>query len=268
MTLTGSLEKLETQKFNPETFVAENATLLSPEKCEELRNHASGWQCVDGRNLEGKRFACPGAGLGIHLGVLAGIELYQRDNPGLGIKPEEVAGHLEELFGVTCHTDEHAAQDACIFAGCGHCNGAIKAPDQYGISPETAKHLEVRAQELANQGGLTPDVLKGSHGEQAVFVVEISIEGEGILLPGTGKDGSQAFICHLENFLNTAEDLAIRALHLTRNPSEFSEEQVASAVREATTKQVTATLEKLAKGLPRYRVFCENGQVQTELIQN
>lgn len=243
-------------------FVQENARLM-PSK-ERLR--ASHWSCVDGRIKQSGRFAAPGGALGIKYALIGGVQQYEKNHGSLGIAFDRLTKAVEKaLNGMTCHSDTHAvhAGKARISAGCGHCNGAIDLADQYGV--ERYVNLLIDHVNDMKARGMRPEVLSGDHGERAVLVISRSAASEPtVTLPGTGKDGTQAFICHLEDWLQTIEDLApIVAKCAAKSPDLNS---LKECVKAAAQRQLGVTLGRLAKGLPMYRVEHRNGEFVVELM--
>ena len=146
--------------------------------------------------------------------------------------------------------------------GSGHCSGALKDPARYNLG-RYAAFLKGYVEELASRG-IKPEVLSGSHGEQAVMVIPEAEHGKPVLtMPGTGKGGKQAFIFHQDDFFGALEALGEEIAQA----SGVSASELTRAIREAGEAQLTATLERLADGLPMYHVVrAADGALTAELV--
>jgi hypothetical protein len=224
----------------------------------------NGWSCIDSRVLEVERFAAPGDVLGFLLAVLAGLQLYERAHGPIGVAFDCVTNTIEEeLGGMSFHTDTHAIKDGktSVIAGCGHCNNVLAMTDEYGVD-SFARELEEYIEKLKVR--VLPKVLEGDRKkEQAVFVISQAVNGSTLTLPGTGKDGQRAFICHLEDWLDEVVSLASKVAHIVgMNETKFCE-----CVRVAARHHLKVTLSCLAGGLPVYLVSCdESGEISVKLI--
>lgn len=249
-----------------EKFVKENAKPIGE---RVSRNNARGWKCVDGRTTDAERFAGPGGALGIMFAVFAGVEKWQREKApaGLNFDPEEISRVVGSFLGeMSCHTDSYAVHDgqtlAC--AGCGHCNGALEKPADYGLINH-ASYLRG----YVEKSGIQPEVLLGAHGEGAVIVINKAGEKiRPVSLPGTGADGRQTFICHLSDYLETIVEVSEKVAQsiAEKNPG-LDTTALSTCTKEAAVEQVEATLRSLAEGLPRFQVFYdENGKIMVKAI--
>lgn len=242
-------------------FVQQNAQETSSDR----KFRADGWACVDGRVGESGRFAGPGGALGIKYAIIGGLQIYEKKHGLQGIVFDHLAKAIEDKFGeMTCHSDTHAidAGKSRISAGCGHCNGALEMAEEYGL--EHYSHLlEAHIDELKERG-VRPEVLTGSHNEEAVFVITQSANGHSLTLPGTSKDGRQAFICHLEDWLEVVGSLASEVVKCA-NGVDIA--RLRKYVRATAKRQLGVTLRRLAEGLPVYRVFRDgSGTISVELM--
>jgi len=227
------------------------------------------WACVDGRIVENDgRFTAPGGVLGIMYAVVGGLQAYEEEYGSVGIAFGRLTKAIEGKFGgMTFHSDTHIhnhGKPARVSAGCGHCNGALDMADQYGLE-RYVRLLEDHIDKFKKRG-VHPEVLHGEHNETAVLVISKS-NGKSFTLPGTGKgkNGQQAFICHLDDWLETVTSLALEVIKCADkeiNGARLREHIVAAAKR-----QLGVTLRRLANGLPVYRVFCnEAGAIDVELM--
>lgn len=250
-----------------ERFVKQNAARMEKGIASLT---AENWACVDGRVTKAGRFAGPGGALGIMFAVFAGLEKWKKEHaPALDLDLSKISGIVETaLAGMTCHTDTHAVHDgktlAC--AGCGHCKGALENPADYGLA-ESSGYLR----RYVEESGITPEVLEGEHAEGAVIVIdklpdELREKVQPISLPGTGADGRQSFIFHLEDYLKVIEAIAEKAGEAVKEKNPDADlKSLATLAREAAEMQTNATLERLAKGLPRFNVsYDEQGEVMVK----
>lgn len=244
-------------------FVRENARdMLSDGKFSAKR-----WACVDGRIVENdNRFTAPGGALGIKYAVIGGLQAYEKKHGSVGIEFDRLSKAIESVFGgMSFHTDTHAIHNGKtrISAGCGHCNGALEMAEEYGL--EHYSHLlEAHIDELKDRG-ISPEILSGSHNEKAVFVIAQSIDGKSLALSGTGQDGWQAFICHLEDWLEVVASLACKVVECAS--VEVNEVRLCKYIKAAAKRQLGVTLRRLAEGLPVYCVSRnEDGIISVELM--
>lgn len=231
-------------------FVEQNIVEL-PQEATPLQSKYLA--CIDGRVKDAHKFRVPGGALGIEFAVFAGLEKWEEYNvalESLNIKPEDTSRIIEQtLGGMSCHSDTHAEHKGNKFpcAGCGHCNGALQNPNTY--------HLQKYAPYLYSRvNSIKPEVYEGGHREQAVIVISKAETGKRpISIPGTGVDGTQAFICHIDDYFETVEAIM-------QNVGEFISEKLPNLNIESLQKSghelaqihLNATLLRLAKGLPRF----------------
>lgn len=228
---------------------------------------AKRWACVDGRISDNdNRFAAPGGGLGIKYAVIGGLQAYEKKHGSVGIEFDRLSKTIESVFGgMSFHTDTHAIHNGKnrISGGCGHCNGALEMAEEYGLE-HYAHLLEAHIDELKERG-VSPEVLSGNHNEEAVFVISKAVNGQSLTLPGTGKDGRQAFVCHLEDWLEVVASLACKVAECAS--VEVNEVRLCKYIKAAAKRQLGVTLRRLAEGLPVYRVFRDEvGAISVELM--
>lgn len=243
-------------------FVLENVQKVP--SCE--RYDADGWACVDGRvtgNVD--RLTAPSGTLGFEFAVFAGVEAHEEKHGQLEIDFDHLIRVIEDRFGgMSCHTDGHAIHDGKtrICAGCGHCNGALEGPEDYGLR-EYRDRLLARIDALRNRG-VNPEVLLGEHNEMAVFVMEESADDMSLIMSGTGRDGEQAFICHFDVWIHVVGSLASE---VAKCATGVDVKSLSEDIRTAAKRQLGVTLRRLAKGLPVYRVSGdEEGVISVVLI--
>lgn len=251
----------------------EDATLFVCENVRRIPSNgkfcAKSWGCVDGRERreeEDDHFAGPGGALGIKYAVIAGLQAYEKEHGSLGIVFDRLTREIEnKLGGMSCHSDADAIDsgESHISAGCGHCSGALKMSEEYGLE-RYAHFLEEHINDLKNRG-VSPKVLKEKHNEQAVFVISKAVNGQSITLPGTGNDGRQAFICHLEDWLEVVSWLASVVAECAS--VKVNEGRLCKYIRAAAKRQLGVTLRRLAEGLPVYHVSRDGaGVISVELM--
>jgi hypothetical protein len=227
---------------------------------------AKRWACVDGRIADNdNRFTAPGGALGIKYAVMGGLQTYEKKHGSVGIAFDRLTDAIESKFGgMSFHTDTHAIANGKtrISGGCGHCSGALEMAEEYGLE-HYAHLLDAHIDEIKYR--VSPEILFGSHNEEAVFVIAQSANGKSLTLPGTGKDGRQAFICHLEDWLEVVSSLAYEVVKCATG--NVDAERLSKYIKAAAKRQLGATLRRLAEGLPVYRVSRDQaGAISVELI--
>jgi hypothetical protein len=230
--------------------------------------NAKNWACVDGRIGESGRFAGPGGALGIKYAVIGGLQAYEKKHGSVGIVFDRLTKAIENVFGgMSLHTDSDAisAGKTRISAGCGHCNGALERAEEYGVE-HYAHLLEAHIDELKERG-VRPEILSGNHNEEAVFIIAQSPNGKSLTLPGTGKDKRQAFICHWDDFLEVVASLAHEVIKCAESNIDINAERLCKYIIAAAKRQLGVTLQRLAEGLPVYRVFRDkDNAISVELV--
>jgi hypothetical protein len=229
---------------------------------------AKRWACVDGRIAENdNRFTAPGGALGIKYAVIGGLQTYEKKHGSVGIAFDHLTDAIESKFGgMTCHSDDHSVNGGKtrISAGCGHCNGALEMAEEYGLE-HYAHLLEAHIDELKERG-VSPEILSGNHNEEAVFVIAQSLNGKSLTLPGMGKDGRQAFICHLDDWLEVVGSLAHEVAKCATGS--INVERLSKYIKAAAKRQLGVTLRRLAEGLPVYRISRDEaiGTINVDLM--
>lgn len=226
------------------------------------RFDAEHWACVDGRIAENyDRFTAPGGVLGIEYAVIGGLQAYEKECGSVGIMFDRLSNAIEKKFGgMTCHSDDHSVNGGKtrISAGCGHCNGALEMAEEYGLE-HYAHPLEVHIDELKDRG-VSPEILSGSHNEEAVFVIEQSANGKSLTLPGTGRDGRQAFICHLDDWLEVVGSLVSEVVNCATGSVDAV--KLYKYIQTAAKHQLGVTLRRLAEGLPVYHISVSQNEIR------
>lgn len=145
--------------------------------------------------------------------------------------------------------------------GCGHLRLAMQAPDAYGARPELVKEV-IRSFFRARWGGATEpeyEVLPGEHQEGAVVNVLVETELRGftqIPLVSPTANGTQMFVNHPQVSAYHRDELA-HFLAMQDDVAAISHEHVEPLVKvmtEIAERQLSATLSRLAKGLPIFDV--------------
>lgn len=160
------------------------------------------------------------------------------------------------------HTDDHhlrggysddASPESFVARGCGHLGQAEKDPAAYGLA---AEDLEAIFDALADlkEAGAEEVVLRGSHGESAVFVVKAKSVGL-----RHASNGWQAFVFHEARHDERLGLLAEEMLRQIRETG-LAAEELLVALRRSSGDQTAETLRRLAKGLPIYEVSEEGGE--------
>jgi hypothetical protein len=235
-------------------FVEANSRLISE------TNHYG--RCVDGRyyNIpDCPMIAKPGGDLGDVIAILAGLNLLQATLPletVLAIVERSVGGIKNFNF----HTDDHADPNEAAF-GCGHYRHAKLDPAAYGVTTEQMSSVAAALPALMGDGA-HQEVLHGSHGEQAVIVVDSEHYG---LLPMSeeGEVIQQVFV--YQKTLHTKQlDKMVRLTQeaIAGTGRVVEEQELRTAIYDGFGKQLAETLNRLAKGLPVYTAeISEDGAV-------
>jgi rhodanese-related sulfurtransferase len=156
--------------------------------------------------------------------------------------------------------------------GCGHMRLAMQLSDTYGARPALVKEILRSFYRARWDGSLDTEytVLPGGHEEGAVVNVRVdealrSFTQVPLISPTAG--GTQMFVNHPQVSENLRRDLA-HFLVRQGDAVDVEEKHFEALVTEMGTLaglQLTATLERLAKGLPIYDVvFGKNGSFHVE----
>lgn len=224
-------------------------------------------RCVDGR-YEGDglpMIAKPGGDIGDVMVLMAAAnELGVKLDPhqALEIVTKRVGGVSE----FQCHTDEHAENEhAAHGMGCGHFKKSLLEPEVYGLSKEQTEALAKEVNLVVEQGA-HEEVLHGDHAEQAVLVVESDKYGIAPLRR-TEQGVQEAFVYQKGVHQNQLKEMAKDSQELLAEQGiEVSLSDMEKAVEDSFTKQLTATLQRLAVGLPVFSVvFDEVGNAIAKL---
>jgi hypothetical protein len=208
-------------------------------------------RCVDGRYKQSSDLspvAKPGADAGTLMtafGALNDLQVHPDMAEVLGVVKELIGGDSRFNF----HTDSHAEHDHLAPGmGCGHLKQAKNDPDAYSVTQE---QIDFIFSVLPNiiQGGGQQVVLDGSHGEQAVLVVE----SESHSVAPQADDGTQVFVYQKTFDERLLERLAevLYEKYSSQYPA-LSREAMHEAVVNVSTVQLHETLKRLANGLPIY----------------
>lgn len=204
----------------------------------------SGSECVDGRYIESGRVARPGGDFGFVMALLAANK-----QKGLGLSPEEC---FEKVYDAVIasngnfymHTDthaKHAHEEASI--GCSHIALAMnpQTSSGYGDVAEETKTALLTALEMAAAKKLEIINLEGDHKEEGVIIV--NSETRTI----KHRDAKHMFFVYDKK----RDDLFIKQNLL---PQLYIPELTPKDFQDASQKQLQATLQNLALGLPIFEV--------------
>lgn len=233
-----------------ELFTSLTKTQLTT-KCRTSR-------CVDGRYKDLQDFpmiAKPGGDAGDLLAAFAAL-----NELGIEVDSSEVVKAIvAEVGGIDkfCfHTDDHAEEESGSKPGmgCGHLKQAKLDPEAYGV---TAQQMDFIFTELPGfiSSGATQEVLHGDHAEQAVIVVDS--EHYGLKPQATAQDGTflEAFIYEKTIHEQQLDVLASELQSIIAQNGMVKEQQeIRLALEHAFSKQLSQTLNRLAKDLPVYQV--------------
>lgn len=145
------------------------------------------------------------------------------------------------------HTDDHNTGEVAL--GCGHIKYARQNPGEYGITEEIADLLKQSLERLKEQGA-NEEVLVGKHEEKAILVVE----GENGVAP-KDKDGNQVFVYQKTMTEKAIADFANALAQLDELKGRgINVQELTLKMQAMLEKQLDATINHIAKGLPIYSV--------------
>lgn len=199
-------------------------------------------KCVDGgyrKDQEEGALATPGADLGTSMALMK-----------LGLSPEE-AFNLVYNFVTSnnqqynYHTDQHDGDEGCVI-GCGHCNKAIFDPNGYQV---TKDDLLVLLNIVNNKRQDSPDtmnraVLNREHKEKGILIVT---SDDKTIRPWDDAD-SMYFIYDQKRHEAYLRDFVAGL------PDEYKTIVTYKDLLLAAKEQTTATLGRVATGLPIFEV--------------
>lgn len=241
-------------------FANSQKVLLTPQNMES--------RCVDGR-YEGENMpmiAKPGGDIGDAMVLVAAA-----NELGINLEPKEaIEIVVEKVGGVShfqCHTDEHAEHDQAGHGmGCGHFKKSLLEPNAYGLKPEQAGAF-VNEVNIAVEQGAHEEILHGDHAEQAVFVVDSDKYG---ITPLRRTDGElqESFVYQKGVHQKQLADMAVSLQEAFAKKGVAVElGAVQKAVDDLFGKQLTATLQRLAVGLPMFSItFDDIGNAIVKMI--
>jgi hypothetical protein len=221
-------------------------------------------RCVDGRYAGDESMpmiAKPGGDAGDVMAAFGALNVLN-----LQLPHQDVLAAVIDVIGgpqnFQFHSDQHAEDDgAGPGMGCGHIKKAILEPEDYAVTAEQMAFIKNELPKLLSQGA-HQEILQGNHAEQVVVVVQSESYGLKPMI-GAGENLQEAFIyqqtIHQEQMGRLAKILQEKLAGAGHIVEEF---QVQKALDEGFGKQLSATLKRLAEGLPVYSVqIDEVGQV-------
>jgi hypothetical protein len=171
------------------------------------------------------------------------------------------------LGGMSCHTDDHHAQNPMACAGCGHAKAFL---DQgYGLGETYRKELKdyatkLKARAQRKESGIVVFSYKGDHNARAVFRI-ISSPGLGKYLSVSPNDGAnKVFIVNEVMGLYLLERLSRALYEELRSDFEelgVSHRELWAHVQSQFLRHVRLSAHKLAHGLPVYDIKEEDGLI-------
>jgi hypothetical protein len=224
-------------------------------------------RCVDGRydGLEDfPAIAKPGGDAGdvmTAFGALNAMNLELDNEKVLEAVIEAVGGNENFRF----HTDDHAEHDhAGAGMGCGHLKRAALEPDDYGLKQKQIDFIVKQLPHLI-ESGAHQEVLHGDHAEKAVVVVDS--EGYGLKPLLQTEGGLEETFVYQKTLHQAQLDVLARKLQerLAEAGIPIEETEIRTSMDAAFAKQLGATLQRLAKGLPIYTVKIDSeGAVEVQ----
>ncbi len=225
--------------------------------------------CIDDRAGRGEgqveQIALPGSGLGILLATFSALgkikEEYNLDfTSDFNFK---VAEKVEQLVGVSLHTDAKNKEHSLSCAGCGHCAGILNSPEL--LSPEFNAFVQERYLPKLKEKNVEPVVYEGGHNANGVFIIDDLETG---LASQSRTMDAQVYVYNKawhEKILNEVAEI----LHAEFNgmiprsegdgvDKQKEEEKIkkffADSIYNAAEKQLQHTLARLTFGLPKFMV--------------
>lgn len=242
------------EDFHPDTYILDRA-------------------CIDGRvRLDEKGlvgYRVPGDMLGKVLTVIAAFNALGWDDANLVEKV--IYTFLIKGDGkLYMHSDDqpHGDPDQC-YVGCSHCKYALKKTEPYD-DPTVRNAYGIRNGQIdyinnfiaTHKDEIEVKVLEGRHEERALFM----IYSDKVSIPGTGKDGKQAFAFHpdvrYESSGYMVREIASKSHAIEMMKPEDREktlDELELAAVMSVRKQTSATVEMLrANELPVFDVRVTN----------
>lgn len=196
-------------------------------------------RCVDPRYTPESAKLRPLAQTGADVGSLMTVSATMRKMGQMPDIDAIFARLVEYLGGIQnfhFHTDHHATHKKSPVPGCGHIAKAYAEPEAYLLTKNDMEEI-VR---VTHKSIFTPsqcDVLQGEHNEKSVIIVQSETHSLISLDPDN-------------QFFTYQQTLAERRIHDLAGVFGLPYD----ALLAAHTTQLTATVERLAKGLPIYTV--------------
>jgi hypothetical protein len=221
-------------------------------------------RCIDDRDnqpVDEFPVAFPGSSAGIIVAALAAGRALEKEGKFRAMSPSQMAKIAEKVLGgSTIHTDEKGEHDPCACAGCGHIMLALRNPKVYGLTEADVRFLKEEyipsVAETYKKKGEKPEVYEGSHAAHGVVI----IDDEKLGLPAQ-SGGTQVYVF---NRALQRKVLGEIAKEIAASHPNISEKDAVKVMNEAADKQTGATVEHLAKDLPKFRVFQEGDKVRVE----
>lgn len=155
----------------------------------------------------------------------------------------------------TFHTDDTHAEPG---TGCGHLNKSREDFTAYDLKKEQIEFIFGKLPEVLEQGGKQV-VKSGDHEEQAILLIESDTYAVRTFLPDANGGGTQAFVYNQYLDAYRQEDIgkALYAEFFPQNP-QYNQQAYIQGVKAVTTKQLMATKDRIAKGIPVFVVRINN----------
>ncbi len=220
-------------------------------------------RCVDGRyeNIPDMPLAAkPGGDAGDVMALFAALNLL-----GQSLASDEVVKIIADSIGgeqnFRFHTDEHA-ENSVPGLGCGHLKQAKFYPAAYGLQQEQIDSIFEALPHLIKKGA-QQETVHGDHAEQGVIVIDSEDYGIKPLLRN-GEEVQEVFVYQKTLHDDQLSKIAKTTQAVLAEQGVVVEEpQVRKALDDAFGKQLTETLQRLAKDLPVYTVkISANGEVE------
>lgn len=219
-------------------------------------------RCVDGRyeNIDDMPMAAkPGGDAGDVMALFGALNLLGQslpDNAVMKIITDCLGGTNNFRF----HTDDHS-DPAVLGIGCGHIKQAKFYPAAYGLNQDQIDFVFQQLPNLVTKGA-HQEIVKGDHAEQAVIVVDSEDFGIEPLLR-KGDSFEEVFVYQKTLHEHQLDKIAKETQEVLAAEGSVIEEQlIRKALDDAFGKQLTETLQRLAKDLPVYTAkISANGEV-------
>jgi hypothetical protein len=259
-------KRMEPMKGVPEAhnYFAKNGTFV---QLADLKGHlADHLYCIDGRSTESGGISFPGGGAGVVALIFAAINVAfirpwedAKDSRAKGARKSFAFGRVIKIIerilgGMSCHTDDKAADEPLACAGCGHAmaflNGGYGVGEMYRTG--LVKYFtELKRRALRKEPHIKVACYPGVHQESAVLrLLSLPDLGEFLSVPST--DGEMSVFVFNETMniwiLSTVTGLLYEELRPEFKKLGISKEEYRAHVESLYFQHTRSSAFKLAHG--------------------